>query len=176
MEKFHRIKANQRRFLASMDRDQDSGSVVEQSNLDYILERAEMYTNYLITKHIKGGSKDSKRKRAKSGKRSVTKRQLNAESDENGLEDADDNTTYLTVQPSILTGGTLKNYQLQGLNWLISLHELGISGILADEMGLGKTMQAIAMVAFLREYKGINGKVLVVAPTSTLGNWEREFK
>jgi hypothetical protein len=40
----------------------------------------------------------------------------------------------LTVQPSILTGGTLREYQMQGLNWLIHLYDNGINGILADEM------------------------------------------
>jgi hypothetical protein len=40
----------------------------------------------------------------------------------------------LQVQPSILTGGTLREYQLQGLNWLIHLYDNGINGILADEM------------------------------------------
>jgi SWI/SNF-related matrix-associated actin-dependent regulator of chromatin subfamily A member 5 len=39
-----------------------------------------------------------------------------------------------------LKGGDLKDYQMNGLNWLISLYETGINGILADEMGLGKTI------------------------------------
>jgi SNF2 family DNA or RNA helicase len=43
----------------------------------------------------------------------------------------------LQVQPSILTGGTLREYQLQGLNWLIHLYDNGINGILADEMVRG---------------------------------------
>lgn len=43
----------------------------------------------------------------------------------------------LQVQPSILTGGTLREYQLQGLNWLIHLYDNGINGILADEMVSG---------------------------------------
>jgi len=34
-------------------------------------------------------------------------------------------------------GGKLKEFQLNGLNWLISLYDIGINGILADEMGLG---------------------------------------
>jgi SWI/SNF-related matrix-associated actin-dependent regulator of chromatin subfamily A member 5 len=38
------------------------------------------------------------------------------------------------VQPSIITGTTLRDYQLQGLNWLIHLYDNGINGILADEM------------------------------------------
>ena len=47
----------------------------------------------------------------------------------------------LTKQPSIIVGGTMRDYQLEGLNWMINLHDNGISGILADEMGLGKTLQ-----------------------------------
>ena len=43
-------------------------------------------------------------------------------------------------QPSILTGGKLKSYQMFGLNWMISLYNNNLNGILADEMGLGKTI------------------------------------
>ena len=75
-----------------------------------------------------------------------------------------------------MSGGTLKDYQLVGLNWLISLHELGINGILADQMGLGKTVQAISFLAFLKEHKQINGPHLVVGPTTILTNWVNEFK
>ncbi|KAJ2687203.1 chromatin remodeling complex Adenosinetriphosphatase, partial [Coemansia spiralis] len=46
-----------------------------------------------------------------------------------------------TESPSYVTGGTMRDYQLRGLNWMISLFENGINGILADEMGLGKTLQ-----------------------------------
>lgn len=38
------------------------------------------------------------------------------------------------VQPSVITGGKLREYQIQGLNWLIHLYDNGINGILADEM------------------------------------------
>ena len=48
--------------------------------------------------------------------------------------------TRLNEQPSILKGGQLRDYQMDGLNWMISLYETGINGILADEMGLGKTI------------------------------------
>jgi SNF2 family DNA or RNA helicase len=49
--------------------------------------------------------------------------------------------TRLQVQPSVLKGiHKLRSYQLDGLNWMISLYETGINGILADEMGLGKTI------------------------------------
>ena len=63
-----------------------------------------------------------------------------------------------------------------GLNWLISLYELGLSGILADEMGLGKTIQTIALFGFLKQYKNIEGKHIILVPKSTMGNWYKEFK
>ena len=40
----------------------------------------------------------------------------------------------LSTQPSVISGGTMREYQLQGLNWLIHLYDNGINGILADEM------------------------------------------
>ena len=69
----------------------------------------------------------------------------------------------------------MRDYQVAGLNWLISLHENGISGILADEMGLGKTLQTISFLGYLRFIMGITGPHLVVVPKSTLDNWKREF-
>ena len=59
---------------------------------------------------------------------------------------------------------------------MISLYETGINGILADEMGLGKTIQTISLLAFLREYKKIDGHHLLIMPKSVVGNWEQEFK
>ena len=78
--------------------------------------------------------------------------------------------------PGYIKGGTMRDYQVAGLNWLISLHENGISGILADEMGLGKTLQTISFIGYLRFMSGIQGPHLVVVPKSTLDNWHREFK
>jgi SWI/SNF-related matrix-associated actin-dependent regulator of chromatin subfamily A member 5 len=69
----------------------------------------------------------------------------------------------------------MRDYQVAGLNWLISLHENGISGILADEMGLGKTLQTIAFLGYLRHVCGITGPHLITVPKSTLDNWNREF-
>lgn len=64
------------------------------------------------------------------------------EKSEEGSDQENDSgmLTRLTVQPSMLKGGQLREYQLDGLNWMISLFETGINGILADEMGLGKTI------------------------------------
>ncbi|KAA8904172.1 putative SNF2 family helicase/ATPase PasG [Sphaerosporella brunnea] len=77
-------------------------------------------------------------------------------------------------QPSLITGGVMKDYQLEGLEWLVSLYENGLNGILADEMGLGKTLQTISFLAFLRE-KGVWGPFLVVGPVSVLASWVDEI-
>ncbi|KAI7847267.1 SNF2 family N-terminal domain-containing protein [Circinella umbellata] len=76
-------------------------------------------------------------------------------------------------QPSMLMC-QLKSYQLKGLNWLANLYEQGINGILADEMGLGKTVQSISLMAYLAEVHNIWGPFLVIAPASTLHNWQQE--
>jgi ATP-dependent helicase STH1/SNF2 len=81
----------------------------------------------------------------------------------------------VTAQPSILVGGTLKEYQLKGLQWMISLYNNNLNGILADEMGLGKTIQTISLLTYLIEKKKQNGPFLVIVPLSTLTNWHNEF-
>ena len=81
----------------------------------------------------------------------------------------------------------MRDYQIQGLNWLISLFENGINGILADEMvrcmtqtpdaqGLGKTLQSISFLGYLKHHKDMKGPHLVIVPKSTLHNWISEFK
>ena len=70
----------------------------------------------------------------------------------------------ITEQPSILVGGRLKEYQVKGLQWMVSLYNNNLNGILADEMGLGKTIQTISLVTFLIEKKRQNGPFLVIVP------------
>lgn len=48
-----------------------------------------------------------------------------------------------------MRNGTLKEYQLEALNWMIKLHHMNVNAILADEMGLGKTIQTISLLAHL---------------------------
>ncbi|XP_069845871.1 chromodomain-helicase-DNA-binding protein 6 isoform X3 [Dipodomys merriami] len=69
----------------------------------------------------------------------------------------------------------LREYQLEGMNWLLFNWYNRKNCILADEMGLGKTIQSITFLSeiFLR---GIHGPFLIIAPLSTITNWEREFR
>ena len=66
----------------------------------------------------------------------------------------------------MMEGGTLKDYQVKGLQWMISLYNNRLNGILADEMGLGKTIQTISLITYLIERKKQNGPFLIVVPLS----------
>lgn len=68
--------------------------------------------------------------------------------------------------------GELRPYQSRGVAWLQRMAELGLGAVLADQMGLGKTVQAIALLAS----RPGDRPHLVVAPTSVVGNWERELE
>ncbi|KAJ0987238.1 hypothetical protein J5N97_005594 [Dioscorea zingiberensis] len=78
-------------------------------------------------------------------------------------------------QPTFLRGGKLREYQMNGLRWLVSLYNNHLNGILADEMGLGKTVQVIALICYLMETKNDRGPFLVVVPSSVLPGWESEI-
>ncbi|XP_065202229.1 ATP-dependent helicase brm-like [Planococcus citri] len=82
----------------------------------------------------------------------------------------------VTEQASIMQNGKLKEYQVKGLEWLVSLYNNNLNGILADEMGLGKTIQTIALITYLMEKKSVNGPFLIIVPLSTLSNWALEFE
>ncbi len=71
--------------------------------------------------------------------------------------------------------GQLRPYQVRGLSWLAFLRQWGFGACLADDMGLGKTIQAIALLLHDRE-RGVGDKpVLLICPTSVVGNWYREL-
>ncbi|MFT5161450.1 MAG: SNF2 family DNA or RNA helicase [Alteromonadaceae bacterium] len=74
----------------------------------------------------------------------------------------------------------LREYQKRGLSWLLYLEELGLNGCLADDMGLGKTIQVIANLVIAQqqcELQGTtDGPTLLIAPTSVMGNWQKEVE
>ncbi|KAK9470148.1 SNF2 family N-terminal domain-containing protein [Dipodascopsis tothii] len=122
---------------------------------------------------------DTDTKGKKTKKPAVDRRHRKTEQEEDAelLQDETDDGTEATVfteSPSFIQG-QMRDYQIHGLNWLISLHENGISGILADEMGLGKTLQTISFLGYLRYNRNITGPHIVIVPKSTLDNWAREF-
>lgn len=86
----------------------------------------------------------------------------------------------LKEQPDYLgkVGGNLKlrDYQMEGLNWLILTWCKENSVILADEMGLGKTIQTISFLYYLFKAQALYGPFLCVVPLSTMTAWQREFE
>ncbi|MBI3684588.1 MAG: DEAD/DEAH box helicase [Acidobacteria bacterium] len=76
------------------------------------------------------------------------------------------------LQPRELNG-TLRPYQQRGYSWLEFLKRLGLGACLADDMGLGKTIQTLALIQRDRA-AGEQRPVLLVCPTSVVGNWQKE--
>ncbi|HEY6459029.1 MAG TPA: DEAD/DEAH box helicase, partial [Polyangiaceae bacterium] len=70
---------------------------------------------------------------------------------------------------------TLRPYQSEGVAFLQRLRTSGTGGVLADEMGLGKTLQTIAHVTIEKAEGRLDAPVLVVGPTTLVGNWSREL-
>lgn len=107
-------------------------------------------------------------------RRRRTEQEEDAELLRDEKQGAETGTVFRESPPFV--NGDMRDYQIAGLNWLVSLHENGISGILADEMGLGKTLQTISFIAYLRHVCEIPGPHLIAVPKSTLDNWKREFE
>jgi len=130
--------------------------------LKNLLEKAERYASVLFY-----GKPEKKRRPEGASARKRLRR--DAEEEDSILPD------HLQCQPGMLKNGKLRDYQIDGVNWLVSLFHANINGILADEMGLGKTIQTIAFLAHLYERENITGPHLIVVPKSTMGNWVNEF-
>jgi|GEM_PF-1136777 len=88
----------------------------------------------------------------------------------------------ITVMPEVEYGFDLRDYQKNGVSWMWSLMDRGLSALLADDMGLGKTHQVIAILKCM--YAGKDGKPskekkppsLVVAPTSVVAAWKQKLE
>lgn len=152
----------------------------------YLLGQTELFQHFIDLKKEKDPEfrklLDESQKKGGKGKKSggagdARRRKTEKEEDEELLqEDADEEAFVFDESPAYVTGGKMRDYQVQGLNWMISLYQNGINGILADEMGLGKTLQTISFLGWLRFYRDRPRFHLVVVPKSTLDNWRREFE
>lgn len=79
-------------------------------------------------------------------------------------------------QPSWISGGELRDYQLEGVNWMHHSWCNNTNIIMADEMGLGKTIQTISFLNTLYNFHEVKGPFLIIVPLSTINGWITEFK
>ncbi|EPS36170.1 hypothetical protein H072_10374 [Dactylellina haptotyla CBS 200.50] len=91
------------------------------------------------------------------------------------LRERDFRELEIKTQPKYISGGTLKDYQMDGMNWLYNRWFEKKNAILADEMGLGKTIQIISFLEVLHQEHKV-WPFLIVAPHSTVPNWIREIR
>lgn len=100
---------------------------------EFLLQKTEIFGHF-VTNGTKNKEKNAPAKKGGRGaKKKKTKVVPQQESTEIPVEMYDETPEYIE--------GEMRDYQIRGLNWLITLHENGLNGILADEMGLGKTLQ-----------------------------------
>ena len=146
----------------------------KQRKLEYLMAQSEVFTHFLAGM---GTIDEGKGKKGKKGGGAGRTRVSEAAEDEALLKTAQakQRVTRVQKQPSNVKG-QMRPYQIEGLSWMVKLHENGINGILADEMGLGKTLQSISLLGWLFESRGIRGPHIVIAPKSVTGNWVREVK
>ena len=81
----------------------------------------------------------------------------------------------ISEQPTYIQNGTLREFQIVGLNFLAYNWCKSKNVILADEMGLGKTVQTVAFMNWLRHDRNQQGPFIVVVPLSTMPSWAETF-
>ena len=161
-----------------LGKDQRKGA---KDRLAYLMRQTDVFAHFMSPDASGGsGGAAADKGAGRKGKGRLTEKQeddlmMQAASKEEKGKSASSGTR-LTKQPACITGGTMRPYQLEGLNWLIKLYENGINGILADEMGLGKTLQTISLLAYLKESCNVEGPHLVITPKSTISNWVKEVQ
>ncbi|KAI8909880.1 SNF2 family N-terminal domain-containing protein [Powellomyces hirtus] len=159
----------------------------QQKRYAYLMGQTEIFAHFMNIRKMKGADVSALEEatggveKAKSTSKDGSRRHRKTEKEEDDeLLQADAEETDMTPftfdeSPKYVVHAPMRDYQVQGLNWLISLFENGINGILADEMGLGKTLQSISFLGYLKHFQNISGPHLVIVPKSTLHNWMAEF-
>ena len=80
------------------------------------------------------------------------------------------------VTPPADLKGELRPYQQTGLKWLWTNVSKGFGACMADDMGLGKTIQVISLILKMKEEGKLDKPVLVICPTTLMGNWIKEIQ
>lgn len=179
LEEEERLRKEREERQAAADPPADAAqeSALDQakfSQLEALLNRSQMYTQFLTEqistveeKHQEAAEAAAEqkagRKRGRGGSAAAAKK-------------AKPDLGALTQEMCPGFKGALRDYQLKGVKWLISLWSNGLNGILADQMGLGKTVQTIGFLCHLRNAGHILGPYMVLGPLSTLTNWVSEFE
>lgn len=149
--------------------------------MHYLMQQSEIFSHFISESDIIATNATISLKNK--NKKDSTRTRMSEEDEDKQMmklsETKSIKSTRLLSQPLSITGGTMRSYQLEGLNWMIKLNDNNINGILADEMGLGKTLQTISLLAHLKEIRNINDPhdhYIVIVPKSTVSNWMRECK
>ncbi|KAG0425544.1 hypothetical protein HPB47_027316 [Ixodes persulcatus] len=145
----------------------------QQRKLNFLITQTELYAHFMSRK-MAGLGPDPRQEEIlgsldESASCSRSSSLLEAEADDDYDKELMKSQALRNAEDAYLA------HRAKGMNWLYSLYDKGINGILADEMGLGKTVQTIAFLAALAEVQSIWGPFLVIAPASTLHNWQQEF-
>ncbi|XP_056643642.1 chromatin-remodeling complex ATPase chain Iswi isoform X2 [Diorhabda sublineata] len=146
---------------------------------DFLLKQTEIFSHFMNQSKTPTKPKTGRPKKEKPDTSDLRHRKTEQEEDEELLAETNTKTkptTRFEASPPYIKNGEMRDYQIRGLNWMISLYENGINGILADEMGLGKTLQTISLLGFMKHYKNTPSPHIVIVPKSTLSNWMAEFK
>ncbi len=85
-------------------------------------------------------------------------------------------TKPVDIEPPETLKNTLRHYQQVGLKWLWTNISKGFGVCMADDMGLGKTIQVISLLLKLKEENKLTKPVLVICPTTLMGNWMKELQ
>ncbi|TMW51170.1 hypothetical protein DOY81_003786, partial [Sarcophaga bullata] len=178
MENLDETYSNTSSFSSENDVSLEKLEADRTKRFDFLLKQTEIFTHFMSNSIKLSPTKPKKISKKKIANTDRRYRKTERQEDKELLADDTKNKEIFrfNCSPSYIKNGELRDYQIRGLNWMISLHENGINGILADEMGLGKTLQTISFLGYLKHFKNQARPHIVIVPKSTLQNWINEFE
>ncbi|KAJ3118227.1 hypothetical protein HK098_005980 [Nowakowskiella sp. JEL0407] len=138
-KKLLRQKSNQ----SHLEQNKALSATLEQQKLKryaFLLGQTQIFSHFIKDLKKKGVDVSSIETASASTSSSSTQRKRKTEKEEDEELLKDDQGEEVVVEtvfdqsPAYVKGGEMRDYQIQGLNWMISLYDNGLNGILADEM------------------------------------------